>query len=54
MEAKLDDQRQNEKEKGQCSIQREQHKPEKRQCPARRRQNKEEKNQYDGGIEMGG
>ena len=29
MEAKLDNQRQNEKEKGQCSIQREQHKPEK-------------------------
>ena len=54
MEAKLDDQRQNEKEIGQCSIQREQHKPEKRQCPARRRQNKEGKNQYDGGIEMGG
>ena len=29
MEAKLDNQRQNEKEKGQCSIQQEQHKPEK-------------------------
>ena len=30
-DAKLDDERQNEKEKGQCSIQREQYKPEKGQ-----------------------
>ena len=51
MEAKLDNQRQNEKEKGQCSIQREQHKPEKDED---KRQNKEEKNQYDRGMEVRG
>ena len=44
MEAKPDDQRQNGKEEGQYSIQREQHRPEKGQCPPRRRQNKEGKN----------
>ena len=43
MKTKLNDQRQNKKEKGQYSTQREQYKPEKGQCPARRRQNKEEK-----------
>ena len=53
-EAKLHDQRQNEKEKGQYSIRRVQDKPEKGQCPARRRKNKEEKNQYDQGMELSG
>ena len=53
-EAKLDDERQNEKEKGQCSIRREQHKPEKRQHQVGRKQNQEEKNQTDRGMEMGG
>ena len=43
IEAKLDDQRQNEKEKGQCSIRREQHKPEKEQCPARQHKTKKKK-----------
>ena len=54
MEAKLNDQRQNEKEKSQCSIRREQHKPEKGQCPTRQKQNKEDKNQYNQGMKMGG
>ena len=33
--ANLDDQRENKKEKGQCSIRREQQKPEKEQCQKR-------------------
>ena len=46
--------RQNEKEKGQFSIRREQHKPEKGQSPTRRRLEKEEKNQYNGRMAMRG
>ena len=42
-EAKLDDPRQNEKEKGQCSIHREQNKPEKGKCSARQDKTKKKK-----------
>ena len=52
-ESKLDDQRQNEKEKGQCSIRREQHKLEKRAVSRKRKTKQRRKNQYDRGMEMG-
>ena len=53
-EAKLNDQRQNKKGKGQCFIRQEKHKPQKGQCSARQRQSKEEKNQYNQAMEKGG